>query len=187
MTPSAAPPQPPVLGPHTLGDGTPVRLRPLVREDRDGLAEGFAALSPESRYHRFLAPLRALTPAMLGHLVDDVDGDSHVAIVCEVVDGAAVGVGRYVRERARPRYAEAAVTVADRWQGRGVGRLLSTGIAALAWANGVRFFTAMVHADNAPSLAMLARLGVVVERSAAGFGVVGVVVELRPETFRLDR
>ena len=187
MNPGSAPPATPVLGPHRLSDGTQVELRPLVPGDREALAERFAALSAESRYHRFLAPMRALTPAMLGHLVDDVDGINHVAIVCEVVGVDAVGIGRYVRERARPQYAEAAVTVQDGWQGRGVGRLLSSAVACLAWEQGVRYFTAMVHADNAPSLAMLARLGVVTERVASGFGVVEVVVELHPETYRLDR
>ena len=183
---SAVPSTVAVLGPHQLPDGTRVLLRPLVPADRDALVAAFAGLSAESRYHRFLAPLHGLTPTMLTHLVDDVDGVDHVAVVCEVVGGDAVGIGRYVRERGRPRHAEAAVTVHDDWHGRGVGRLLASAVATLAWQHDIRYFTALVHADNAPSLAMLARLGVVVERSSSGYGVVDVVVELHPETYRLD-
>jgi GNAT superfamily N-acetyltransferase len=174
-----------VYGAHRLRDGTPVRLRPLLPEDRGRLAAAFARLSPESRYHRFLAPMRQLSPPMLDHLVDEVDGVDHVAVVCETSDGA-VGIGRYIRERARPSYAEAAVTVIDDWHGRGVGSLLTAAIGRLAGEHDVRYFTALVHADNAASLAMLATLGVVVDREPMGHGVVEVVIELDPEPGVLD-
>ena len=54
---------------------------PLQRTDRATLAAEFETLTPESRRRRFLAPVMHLSDAMLEHLVDDVDGIDHVALV----------------------------------------------------------------------------------------------------------
>jgi hypothetical protein len=40
----------------TLRDGSTVLICPIEPEDKETLARGFAALSEDSRYTRFLAP-----------------------------------------------------------------------------------------------------------------------------------
>ena len=92
-----------------LADGTRLRLRPLVSEDRDGFAALFARLSPESRYRRFLTPKRELTPRELSDFTD-IDHIRHEAIVAiDERDGAMVGVGRYVHVADRLKVADLAV------------------------------------------------------------------------------
>ena len=92
-----------------LRDGTMVRIRPIVPEDKDHILDGFRRLSPESRYRRFLSPIDELTPDMLQDLteVDYRDRFAYVAFALDV-GGPALGIGvaRYVRlwgERRWPR------------------------------------------------------------------------------------
>src|SRR5436309_15560627 len=54
-----------------LSDGTQLRIRPLGVRDRDGMAQLFARLSPESRYRRFLAPKPDRKSVVEGKGVDD--------------------------------------------------------------------------------------------------------------------
>ena len=65
----------------TLRDGTDAFVLPLERTDRAALVAEYATLSPESQRRRFLAPVRHLSDTMLDHLVDDVDGVDHIALV----------------------------------------------------------------------------------------------------------
>lgn len=166
----------------SLPDGTTVSIRPLVAADRRWLAAAVERLSPESRYSRFLSPLRTLDEPLLARLVDSVDGIDHVAVVAELdPDGPAAAraaVGRYVRWPDDPTSAELAITVTDVVQGRGVGRVVAAHLAAVARRGGIRDFTAVVGADNIASLRTLARLGAVTQRSYASPGVLELRVSL---------
>ena len=73
--------------------------------------------------------------------VDRRDGESLVA----VARGEIVGHAMYVRAGDE---AEFAVLVEDRWQGRGVGKLLLTALAERADERGVRTFTGAVLGEN---------------------------------------
>ncbi|MCA1824555.1 MAG: N-acetyltransferase family protein [Mycobacteriales bacterium] len=162
----------------SLRDGTTVDVRPLVSSDRDALLSAFDELSATSRYSRFLAPLRELTPAMLDHLVDGVDQTSHVALVLSV-NGGAVGVGRFVRDSGDPTRAEIAVTVVDAWQRRGAGAVLVDALVGAAHELGVTTFTAVALATNAATLRLLERTGTVTSRELVGPGVVALEVAVR--------
>ena len=169
----------------TLRDGTPARIWPLLRTDGEGLRVGFRALSPESRRRRFLVPPRDLDDRMVRRLVEGVDGERHIALVLMAFPsgGAAqpVGVGRLVQGDADPSTADLAVTVADEWQGRGVGAALSRALLDRR-PPAVRRLSTVVATDNAASLSMLRRLGRMSTRPD-GPGVVEVTVELpdRPD------
>jgi GNAT superfamily N-acetyltransferase len=143
-----------------LRDGTPLRLRPIGPADREALRHGVQHdLSPESRYRRFLSPLRELTAEQLDELTG-ADGVDHCALGALAGPLAQpAGVARYIRSAARPEQAEVAVTVAVAWQGRGVGTVLLAALAAVALENGVRVFHADLLSDNLPVLALLRRCG----------------------------
>jgi len=126
-----------------LRDGTRVRLRPILPEDKAVLVEGFRRLSPESRYRRFMAPIQELTDDELRYLteIDYVDHFAWLALDLEQPGHPGIGVGRYVRIPEEPDVAEAAVTVVDDYyQGRGVGTLLLEALGAVALENGIRRF-----------------------------------------------
>ncbi len=166
-----------------LGDGTAVAFRPLVSTDRLWLAAAVLEMSPESRYRRFLVPLRGLSEAMIVRLVDDVDGKDHVAFVAVVNPGdeateARVGVARYVRLADEPAVAEFAITVSDLFHNKGLGKLLARHTAAHALGNGITSFAALVGADNEASLRLLRRLGEVSQHRYSGPGVVELRITL---------
>jgi len=140
-----------------LRDGTPVRVRPLVAQDRALLVAGFSALSRRSRRARFLQGVSDEQFArMLPILLDTVDQRAHVALVL-YADGRPIGVGRLRRFTSDPGMADLAVTVADEWQGRGAGSVLAREL--LDRAGDLREIRTVVGADNPASLRMLSRLG----------------------------
>jgi GNAT superfamily N-acetyltransferase len=157
-----------------------VLVRPLVAEDRELLREAFDRLGEESRYRRFLAPKRTLSTSELTYLTD-VDHVDHEAIAAlDAATGEGVGVARYIRLPDRPEVAEAAVTVVDEWQGRGVGRLLLDRLVARAEANGIERFRASMLVSNRVMRHLLEQIGDL-EVIRQGEGSVDVDVELPVE------
>jgi GNAT superfamily N-acetyltransferase len=135
----------------TLVDGTEIAVRPITPADRGALQDGFDRLGPESRYTRFLAPMGRLSASQLKYLTD-VDHHDHEALVAyepsDRTDG--IGVARFVRLSEDPGAAEFAVTVADDWQGRGVGTALLTLLADRAREEGIDRFRGLMLARNEP-------------------------------------
>jgi GNAT superfamily N-acetyltransferase len=148
---------------HRLADGTPVRTRSLRPEDREKLRNGFARLSPESRYRRFFSAPDRLSEATLDYLTTP-DGRDHVAIGAELAAPDAdrsygIGIARYVRLAEEPTAAEAAVAVIDEMQHRGVGRLLLRELTRTARGQGVTTFVCHVLPGNEPVESMLEDAG----------------------------
>jgi GNAT superfamily N-acetyltransferase len=144
----------------TLRDGTPVLVRPVRPEDRDIIKDGVARLSPQSRYFRFMTPVSFLSEAQLDYLTK-LDFVDHVAWLAVRGDRPeeGLGVARYVRTKGDPTIAEAAVTVIDDYQGRGLGTLLLALLATVARSAGVMTFRAYVVQHNARMRSMLEQLG----------------------------
>jgi GNAT superfamily N-acetyltransferase len=148
---------------HTLADGTHVVLRHVRPADAPELRRAFERLSPESRYRRFFGGVSHLTDAALRYLTE-VDGRDHVAIVAttespDLKQDVGLGVARFVRLSGEPAVAEAAVTVVDDAQRRGLGRLLANTLAEAARERGVHTFRAEVLADNGPMSAIMGEIG----------------------------
>jgi GNAT superfamily N-acetyltransferase len=172
---------------HVLADGTRVHVRRIQPGDKDRLRAGLAAMSPESRYRRFLAPITELSDAQLRYLTE-VDFENHFALVAEAPDHPGrpeVGVARWVRSQSDPDCAEAAIAVTDRYQHRGVGKYLLHLLVEAAIEHGVRRFTALVQAENKPMLTLLREIGTVTTSSSDG--ALQLVVELPARAADLDR
>ena len=168
-----------------LGDGTGVELRPFRPGDGGLLVAGFARMSPQSRYRRFLAPVPRLTDSMLTFLTS-VDGTDHRAwgaMIDEPAGEVGAGVVRWVRTKADPAVAELAVTVIDDYQGRGLGGLLLDVAVLDAFAFGVERFEGLVLGENASSRRMLARGGAMLRPD--GGGVLAYNLPLRPRVAQL--
>jgi GNAT superfamily N-acetyltransferase len=161
-----------------LRDGSRVRIRPIAPSDRAALAAGFARLSPESRFRRFLSPKKELSEQDLDELTQ-IDHHDHEALVAlEAATDEGLGVARFVRTGADR--AEPAVAVADDWQGRGLGTLLIDALAERAYAEGVRTFRATVLATNARAIGLLEALGETTVTRAGTEVVVDVAVPEPP-------
>lgn len=98
-----------------------------------------------------------LSDAQLTYLTE-VDHHDHEALVALDSAGEGAGVARFVRLE-DPSVAEAAVTVVDDWQGRGLGTALCNLLAERAREEGVERFTALLLANNDQMQDVLASLG----------------------------
>jgi acetyltransferase len=129
---------------------------------------------------RFLSPRRSFTEAELRYLTE-VDQHDHVALVAESPAQPVrrlIGVGRFVRLAEDPTGAEAAIVVADLWQGMGIGSMLARELAARARGLGIRRFTATVASDNVPAQRLLRKLNTEIHGGAVGNGVSELTLDL---------
>lgn len=174
----------------TLRDGSRVILRPAVPSDRELLVAGFERLSPESRYRRFFAPLKQLSPALLDYLMsmDYRDHFAWAALSAEPgPDGRPVGAGvsRYIRLK-DPEAAEMAVTVVDDWQGRGLGRILLEALVLEALENGITRLEGDVLVENRPMQELLRREGATFRPGDAGILRFSIDLPARDEALQGD-
>jgi RimJ/RimL family protein N-acetyltransferase len=141
-----------------LRDGSEVVVRPIRPEDKAAVAAGLARMSERSRYQRFMTTTHEFTEAQLRYLTE-VDHHDHEALIAfDSETGEGVGVARFVR-LADGTSAEAAITVVDDWQGRGLGTAFGNLIADRARQEGVQRFTALLLASNRQMRDVLATLG----------------------------
>jgi RimJ/RimL family protein N-acetyltransferase len=147
-----------------LRDGTALVIRALRPKDRDELVASFGRLSPRSLYRRFFGPKRSFTAKEISYFVD-IDFARHVALVAEASERrrpTIVGSARYIV--IGPGEAEVAFTVADAWQGRGIGTLLLRHLTQLAHGAGIRTFVADVLPENSSMLRVFEKSGMVMRR-----------------------
>ena len=141
-----------------LADGAQVGVRPIGSRDRDAFSAWFGRLSDESRRRRFHGPKPRLSARELTYLTE-VDHVRHTALVAVDASGQLIGEARYATARPDDRVADFAVTVADEWQGRGIGTRLATRVIEAARANGMTKLTAITLWENGAAIALVQRLG----------------------------
>ena len=162
-------------------DGERIRLRPIRVDDAPRLQDLHGRLSRQTIYQRFFSVLKRL-PTNWARYLADVDYQRRLALVVErgpASDPELIGVGRY-EPTEDPAEAEVAFVVEDRWQRRGLGRLLFTQLLRAAGARGIHRFRADVLADNRGMLDLIARFGAITSHTLQG-GVVSLAFSTRPE------
>jgi GNAT superfamily N-acetyltransferase len=171
---------------YALADDTRIVIRHARADDGPAIRRAFEELSPESRYRRYFHAVASLSDATVQELTH-ADGHDHVVLVAtieapDLKSERGVGLARFVRLKDDPGVAEAAITVIDAMQGKGVGRLLAIALGEAAHERGVSRFRAEVLASNAPMRALLDELGAVVVRDAGDAIVFDIPLEEpRPE------
>jgi RimJ/RimL family protein N-acetyltransferase len=161
----------------TLRDGSRVLVRPVEPGDKELFRRGWERFGEESRYRRFMSAKPGLSERELTYFTD-VDHENHEAIGARDAEtGEGVGVARYVRLPGHPEIAEAAVSVVDEWQGRGVGGELLRRLTARAREQGIERFQASLFAFNHSMLALFEDVGEV-EVHDQGSGQLEIDVEL---------
>lgn len=143
----------------TVRDGGAIVIRAIRPDDKERLREHARGLSSESVYHRFMAYKRELSDEDLRRFTE-LDFDQHVGIVAIVSEEGRehiVGIGRYFRTL--KERGEAAFSVIDKHQGRGIGTLLLVHLSRIARRKGIREFEADVLGDNVHMLDVIAASG----------------------------
>lgn len=130
--------------------GTQLTLRPVRTDDAPLLGELFEQqLSRAARHSRFHGAVGRLSAARLAWMAG-ADFKHHVAfIVTRWEDGLehAIAEGRWVRTAVNPG-AEFALSVADAWQGCGIGQRLLAALVQTAREQGLRCLTGDVLEGN---------------------------------------
>jgi len=140
---------------HTR-DGRAVRVRPIRPEDAGREMRFFAGLSERSRYQRFMQYLSTLSERMLARFTQ-LDYDRELALVA-LWEDEFIAVGRYAPNEDGVT-AEFALTVADAWQGKGLGRVLLERLCDAARAAGYRALYGQILHANRDMLELAAHVG----------------------------
>jgi acetyltransferase len=157
-----------------LADESVIRVRVLRPFEELPIRELFERLSLETRYLRFLSPLRVMSEPLLRRLVS-VGDHRQLAFVAEYdggngVETIALGSFAAVDDEA----VEVGLVVRDDWQGRRLGSALAVRILDAAEACGFHQFIAHVAAGNAAIRSIIKNLGRTVAATTS-FGVSEVV------------
>ena len=144
-------------GTLVLRDGSTVPVRPIRPEDAGLEKRFFEGLSEKSRYQRFLNQMAQLPPQLLARFTQ-LDFGREMALVALAPGGEFIGVARY-SPNADGSSAEFALTVADAWQRRGLGRALLEKLVACARAAGYAALDGTILNVNNEMLELAARLG----------------------------
>ena len=123
----------------TLLDGSEVTIRALRKEDAQLERDFIRNLSPESRWMRFLGQVGEPSDSLIRKLTD-LDYQHDMAFIALLREGGItheVGVSRYSLVP-DGQSCECAVTVADAWQGKGLGTVLMRDLIDIASKRGIR-------------------------------------------------
>ena len=159
-----------------LRDGSTLHLRPVRPQDRDGLFELYARLSPESRRFRFFATTSD-NEAEVSRLLQ-ADRERDCVLVAEA-GGRISGVALFFRDPQAPDRAEVAFAIADALQGRGVGTRMLEVLAGIARDHRIKTFDAFVLHDNRQMMQVFLDSGFEAQRQLES-GVFHVVLALDP-------
>jgi acyl-CoA hydrolase/GNAT superfamily N-acetyltransferase len=132
-----------------LGDGTQINFRHIHPTDLPRMKDLLYALSQQTVFYRFMAPLKKFSQKQIQDFVY-VDHRSEVAIVATLPAPHGediLAVGRYFLNPKTNR-AEVAFVVRDDWQNHGIGTFLLNALTIIAKRQGIGGFTAEVLRQN---------------------------------------
>ena len=159
--------------------GSIVALRPFERADADGVQNLLDRLSPTSAHRRFLGSSRSASARYVARLRSAVDT---LAATVALIEGELVGIASLHLDGEGS--AEAAIAVADRDHGDGIGTLLLEALVDQARELGLTRLTATVLTENTDILTVFRDLGLTVTQGPSDAGVMDVTVDLAPsETY----
>jgi len=152
-----------------MSDGEEYRVRPIRADDAERERRFIVALRPESRFRRLMYTLREPSAQFIAQLVN-VDHHRNMALVAvqgREVDERFIAVARYAAD-ASGEDCEFAVAVADEWQCRGIGTLLTRLLFEYAAHEGFRSIYGNILASNHDMLELAGSLDLQVEMPLAG-------------------
>jgi len=148
-------------------DGSQITMRPIKPEDATLLVEFFNALSQRTIFLRFFGELKELPPKWVKHFtrINYARDVAMVAIEETESRERILGVCRIMREGETSK-GEYAVVVADAWQGRGIGIMLSEYSISIARRLGTTSIWGIVSPENNKMILMARQLGFSVKMDA---------------------
>ena len=162
-----------------LNDGTDIVIRPIRPEDAEIEQAFIRGLSAESKYFRFMNSIHELSLEMLVRFTQ-IDYHNEMALVAinPGVDGEEeIGVARYMTNPDK-KTCEFAIVVSDKWQGKGIARLLMQKLIDIARNRGLEKMEGQVLANNYRMLELMTSLNFTVGNDPDDPGIKLVVTRL---------
>lgn len=142
----------------TLSDGARILLRPLIKEDKQGLIDLFKAVSPEDlRYMRH----QVTDPKLVGKWVDDLDYDIVLPLVAVVNDTIVGSATLHLNEGPARHRGEVRIYLAKEIRRRGVGSRMIQALIDLAKRRNIYMIEARVINEQATVIRAFKNLGFV--------------------------
>jgi acetyltransferase len=166
--------------------GGRVAVRPIAPNDADELQAYVRGLSRETRRNRFLGALAELAPAQLERM-SHMSGPSELMLLAFAdIDGER----RIVAEAALviasdSQRSEIALSVADAWQGQGLGMVLLRHLECHARAHGARYLFGDVLRTNTAMKCLARKAGFSIRSPFTDARLVEVVKDLAAPQIRL--
>lgn len=157
---------------HQVDGDLCVRLRLSRPSDSERVHSFLEDLSPESRQRRFLSATPVTSPRMVRHFTFFDPRQRLVVAATAPVDGSELIVGLADVALTHTGLAELGVVVDDDVQGRGVGKLLTEAVAALAIQQGATHLKAELLDHNHAMQRLMDRLGRTVRTFEDGNAVI---------------
>ncbi|MDF1539212.1 MAG: GNAT family N-acetyltransferase [Candidatus Thorarchaeota archaeon] len=164
-----------------LEDGTPVLIRLLEPTDEGEVMLGFTRLSASSKYYRLMMNPNQFPDNLLKKKMARINDENDLVICAwDLSKDPVLGIGTamYAEVKDEPKVAEAALTVIDSYQQRGLGTVLLKALAYLAYQKGFRHFRGYLLAANQGIVRLIERFGAKARYS--GEAMLQVDVELYP-------
>jgi acetyltransferase len=148
-----------LISQEQLNDGTDIVVRPIRPEDAEIEQAFIRGLSAESKYFRFMNSIHELSLEMLVRFTQ-IDYHNEMALVAIYTgdDGEEeIGVARYMTNPDQ-KTCEFAIVVSDKWQGKGIARLLMQKLIEIARNRGLEIMEGQILANNFRMLELMLSL-----------------------------
>lgn len=150
----------------TLKTGEVVTLRPIRPEDEPAMARMLQGVSNDSLYMRFFGYIPKINHAWLIRFTH-IDYDREMAIVAEISRGAGrelLGSVRIIEDAWRET-AEYSILIADHFQGRGLGNIMTDYILDIARDRKIEKIVASVLSQNKSMIRLFEKRGFTFDKS----------------------
>ncbi len=162
----------------SLKNGAAFAMRAIRPDDAERERAFIAALSPETRYYRFLHPVTELSPDMIARFTQ-LDYAREMALIALLPDKESIiGVARY-HPNSDGLSVEFAVAIADEWQSQGLGNQMLRALIDCARASRYQTMQGSVHAMNLGMLKLATSLGFSIEPAGDNSASIDVSLQLR--------
>lgn len=145
----------------TAKNGEQFIIRPIRREDREELKKALLKLSSNSIGQRFFAMKSSFSENELNYftIVDDYQHIAYVAIHLNTENDELEGAGviRAIRSKDNPKEAEIAMTIIDKYQRIGLGKILLSFLSDRASEKAITHFTGTLYRTNSPMIRLLTK------------------------------
>lgn len=143
-----------------LRSGKSLTVRFLEPQDVGALQSYFRSLTASSRFNRFLGAVSELPQTVLEHFIHVGEGERFSVVVTTTVDGieTVIGEARYAFDAAAGTF-EFGLSIADHWQGQGIGSALLANLQCRAAAFGATHLFGDTLRSNGAMIALARKAG----------------------------